>query len=851
MPPRYQIVIVGSGPAGLSAAARAAELDRANSSTTPSYVLLESHSAHAKTIQRYQVGKHVMAEPGYLTLRSDCEFQAGTREAVLDQWRADLDQGQVNVQFDAEVTSISGNKGAFSLALKSGDEIEAENIVLAIGLEGSPRKIGTPGENLPLVQYHLEDPKAFRDEVIVVIGAGDSAIENVLGLAASKNHVYIINRREEFSRAKEGNLALILAAISDSSMAVDCLYSSNVNSVIETPEADEPLAISLNTPEGEVTIACHRVIARLGGVPPRRFVEGAGVSFPNERPDAIPELSRTYETDVSGIYIIGSLAGYPLIKQAMNQGYDVVEYINGNDVEPADYPLLHNQFHCLPFEREPRDVLDLFQRRIPFFSRLNALTFRELIMESNVVVTYREGELFNAAVQQCEALDATLADLPQTPRSAKVIAAGEYLYREGEYASSFFTIVEGEVVLETRGQADVQLSRGRFFGEGSLISGRPRQESARAEGTCILVETPRRIMVKLFNSNEDVRQGVDWIFIVRELKRHFAPDATFDELREVSSQVVLKSYNAGEVLFEAGDVGNSLHIVRRGSVSLQRGVGDQAATVVELRSGQLVGEMALMGDANRRERAIATVATETIELKRAEFLTLMRLNAGNLDGLQNLVSNKLVKTTQMETRPESGGVLDFLLAEGLGEATDTLIIDEQLCIGCDNCERACAETHNGLSRLDRAAGKSFANIHVPIACRHCEHPHCMKDCPPDAIHRATDGQVFIDDTCIGCGNCQVNCPYDVIRMSYPAAEKPSLLRWMLFGQGPGPGEPDAYDAMLLKAGGKSDQEAQQKGKRAVKCDACVNEASGPACVRACPTGAARRINPEQFIELLG
>ena len=147
-----------------------------------------------------------MSEPGYLTLRSDCQFEAGTREAVLERWQADIDQGKVNIRFDAEVTSIVGDKGAFSLTLKSGDEIEAENVVLAIGLEGSPRKIGTPGEDLPLVQYHLEDPKAFRDEVIVVIGAGDSAIENVLGLATAKNHVYIINRREEFSRAKEGNL---------------------------------------------------------------------------------------------------------------------------------------------------------------------------------------------------------------------------------------------------------------------------------------------------------------------------------------------------------------------------------------------------------------------------------------------------------------------------------------------------------------------------------------------------------------------------------------------------------------------------------------------------------------------
>ncbi len=835
---RYKIAIVGSGPAGLSAAARAAELDGANQSSAASYVLLESYSAHAKTIQRYQVGKHVMAEPGYLALRSDCQFAAGTREAVLEQWQTDIDQAQINTRFGAEVVGIAGSQGAFSLALKGGESVDAEHVILAIGLEGSPRKLGVAGEDLPAVQYNLDDPKAYRDEVIIVVGAGDSAIENALGLA-SQNHVFIINRRDEFSRAKDGNLNLILAAISDPAHALDCFYSTTINSVIETPDAETPMSMTLNAPEGEVTIGCHRIIARLGGVPPRRFVEATGVSFPNERPDAIPELSRTYESNVAGLYIVGSLAGYPLIKQAMNQGYDVVEYIHGNDVEPADYPLLRNQFHSLPFERQPNDVLELFQRRIPFFSKLNALTFRELIIESNVVVAYPEGALLDGALAEHEALVKSLADQPYAPRVTKVVAAGEYLFRAGEYATSFFTIVEGEVVLETPGQPDMTLSRGQFFGEGSLISGRPRHASVRTVGTCILVETPRRTMVKLFNSNEDVRDGVDWIFVVRELQRRFAPAATFDELRGISRRVQVRSFNAGEVLFEAGDTGNSMHIVRRGSVSLQR--GDAARTVVELRSGQMVGEMALMGDAVRRERAVATVATETIELERAEFLQLMRLNTDSLEALQDLVSDKLVNTTQMEARFESSGIMDFLLAEGLGEATDTLIIDEQLCIGCDNCERACAETHNGLSRLDRAGGKSFANVHIPIACRHCEHPHCMKDCPPNAIHRAADGQVFIDDTCIGCGNCQVNCPYDVIRMTYPAPEKPSLLRWMLFGAGPGPGEPEDFEP---------DAAAHERGKRAVKCDACVNEATGPACVNACPTGAAQRVHPEQFIRLL-
>ena len=134
-------------------------------------------------------------------------------------------------------------------------------------------------------------------------------------------------------------------------------------------------------------------------------------------------------------------------------------------------------------------------------------------------------------------------------------------------------------------------------------------------------------------------------------------------------------------------------------------------------------------------------------------------------------------------------VASFLVENGIGEATDVLLIDENLCVGCDNCEKACADSHEGLSRLDREAGKSYAHLHVPTSCRHCEHPHCMADCPPNAIHRGPDGEVFIDDTCIGCGNCQRNCPYGVIRMEKVPPKKPSLLAWMLAGLGPGPGEP--------------------------------------------------------------
>ena len=97
----------------------------------------------------------------------------------------------------------------------------------------------------------------------------------------------------------------------------------------------------------------------------------------------------------------------------------------------------------------------------------------------------------------------------------------------------------------------------------------------------------------------------------------------------------------------------------------------------------------------------------------------------------------------------------------------------------------------------------------------------MKDCPADAIHRAGSGEVFIDDSCIGCGNCETNCPYDVIKMSYSAPKKTNMLTWLLTGIGSGPGEPKQF---------KVSKKAKSMGKKAVKCDACMDLKGGPACV---------------------
>src|SRR5215813_15570921 len=103
---RNEICIIGAGPAGLSAAAHCAELG------IP-YVLLEATDHPSNTIYKYQKGKHVMAEPQVLPLRSPLTFAAGKRELVLDTWNRELAKLGVSLRTGCEVTAITGADGAF------------------------------------------------------------------------------------------------------------------------------------------------------------------------------------------------------------------------------------------------------------------------------------------------------------------------------------------------------------------------------------------------------------------------------------------------------------------------------------------------------------------------------------------------------------------------------------------------------------------------------------------------------------------------------------------------------------------------------------------------------------------
>lgn len=790
----YKIVVIGAGPGGLSAAARAAE-------SGESHVLLESSPKLANTIQKYQKGKHVMAEPGILPLRSPIDFEAGKREAILEAWETGTAHHNVNVRYGAEVAAIEGEKGNFTIKLTSGETVAGEHIILGIGMQGNPRLLGVEGDNAPFVQYQLDDPDEYKDETIVVVGAGDAAIENAIALA-DHNKVYIVNRKDEFARAKEGNLNLILAAIESGD--VECYYGTTPAKVELTPDAEAPGNLMLNTPTGEATVPVHRIIARLGAIAPRGLVESFGIEFPNDDANAIPALSSQYESNVPGIYVIGALGGYPLIKQAMNQGYEVVEYISGRDVKPADHELIAATLSGIPLDMDVDEMLQEMQARIPVFAEVNALQFRELILDSDVHVMKR----------------------------------GAVIFAKNDYSSSFYTIFSGTVDIEINPELKIPSGVGKFFGEMSLISGRRRSATVYAGDDCIVIETPRRTMNKLIASVEAVKRVLDQTFIVRTIQQKFAPNTSLDLLLPVAEKTQINQYSAGEVIFRQGDEGDSLHFIRSGSVTISTDVEGREMVMSYVPANQSVGEMALLGNTARSATVTATVKTETLSIDSESFQLLMDSVDGLKERMQKLVDERSRQNVALQSSAEDGeDMLSFLMGQGLGEATDVLLIDEDLCVACDFCEQACAATHNGTSRLNRKAGPTYAHIHIPTSCRHCEDPSCMKDCPPDAIQRGgVGGEVFIGDNCIGCGNCEQNCPYDVIQMAYRTEASDSFWSWLFFGKGEKPG---------------SAKKAEGAGvKYAVKCDMCIDQNGGPACVRACPTGAAARLSPEDFVSLV-
>ena len=265
----YDLLIVGAGPAGISASLMAKKLKI-------SALILEQDSLGG-TVYTFPRSKIVMTSPMVLPLYGKAKFYETSKQELLDLWNEVLWKNDIQIKERMKVESICKTNSRFVVETLTGEKFTSRRILLAIGRRGTPRKLNIPGEESMKVAYRLLEPELIQDKKIVVVGGGDSAIEAAL-LLADQNKVCLSYRSDAFSRIKPRNKEQIERAISEGK--IDMKFNSNLRKI-------EEHSVSLSVDGEEKEMENDLVYIFAGGELPTQFLEKAGIKITRKFGDAI------------------------------------------------------------------------------------------------------------------------------------------------------------------------------------------------------------------------------------------------------------------------------------------------------------------------------------------------------------------------------------------------------------------------------------------------------------------------------------------------------------------------------------------------------------------------------------
>ena len=259
----YDVLIVGAGPAGISASLRAIEHNLR-------YITLERDEVGG-TVAKYPRQKLVMTSPVEFPMYGKFKKLQLSKENLLAFWDMILNRADFNVCTGEKVEHITRTEHGVFNVLTSNNSYLTRNVVLALGRAGEPRKLGVKGEELPKVMYRLIEADHYINKRILVVGGGDSAVEAAMGLAhQAGNQVTLCYRGERFSRIKERNAKRV----------EDCMRSGKVKILFQANPVEFKVgSVILDVNGVRQEIPNDYVWIFAGGTPPNGFLKKIGVGF--------------------------------------------------------------------------------------------------------------------------------------------------------------------------------------------------------------------------------------------------------------------------------------------------------------------------------------------------------------------------------------------------------------------------------------------------------------------------------------------------------------------------------------------------------------------------------------------
>ncbi|MBI1368116.1 MAG: cyclic nucleotide-binding domain-containing protein [Planctomycetes bacterium] len=397
----------------------------------------------------------------------------------------------------------------------------------------------------------------------------------------------------------------------------------------------------------------------------------------------------------------------------------------------------------------------------------------------------------------------------------------------------------------------LRIEAGEMFGELAALARTPRSATVFSQGKTELLEIRWQGLRDLHRRADALRAFIDQRYRERGLVVHLRETPLLAHLSEADIDVIadateFETYGNFDwqtafktargqsaqqrlavepIIAEEGHYPNGLILIRSGFARLSRRYGNGHRTISYLGKGQVYGLDAIAH--NWRSSEDATMPLRNT-LRAIGYVDILRIPAPVVEKyilpslpdkyMPPLIKPELEAEKPVATTPDriDTGMIEFLVENRIINGTATMMIDVNRCTRCDDCVRACAAAHDNNPRFTRH-GTIYGHHMVANACMHCADPVCMIGCPTGAIHREpTTGDVVINDqTCIGCATCANSCPYSNIRM---VEVRDTRGRFIL------------------------DEATNTPINKATKCDLCVDQLGGPACQRACPHDALKRVD---------